>query len=190
MWHTKKFSKKIKELPQDVFLNSKVEKLEIIAPSVFEIDSSISNLKQLKALSLVMGSLKEVPKEVFELENLSFLKIKGGTYTKLPDVNLKHDDPLREILIFNSDLKEIPESFYQRPYLEVLNLSQNKLENLSEAIIKLKCLKKIILDNNRIKKLPCGFYRLSKLKHISLDGNPIEKDEICNLEITFNLKFF
>ena len=131
--------------------------------------------------------VSNVPSSILSLPNLTYLKIKGGTFTSLCHLKIKSSPKIKDLLIFKTKLKNIPKWSYELEHLEHLNVSDNKIENISEEIGRLNLLKRIILDNNKLKTLPAAFYRLSDLHHISIDNNPLEELEKENLRQLFSL---
>lgn len=110
---------------------------------------SESNPKKVKHLALDNGRLKEIPFELEQFTNLTFLNL------------------------FNNNLKEIPDFFQDYPKLDNLNLSNNNFDLLPEQITHIKSLKNLNLSSNRLTHL-FGLERLyTNLEKLDLSSNKL-----------------
>ena len=65
--------------------------------------------------------------------------------------------------------------------LKFLELSNNNLETIPEAVTQIKKLRRLELDNNFINNIPESFEYMWSLEEISIKGNPLSKKEIDKL---------
>ena len=105
---------------------------------------TMEELKKEQVLIILEEDLKEFPKEICKLTNLTHLQVIGCNLTKLP----------KEI----GKLKN----------LTYLDLSHNKLTELPKEIGKLKNLEELVLTNNPLKELPMEIINLKYLFSVDL----------------------
>ncbi|MBD2457805.1 leucine-rich repeat domain-containing protein [Nostoc sp. FACHB-87] len=98
-----------------------------------------------------------------------FNKIQETKEKKLKELDLSND--------WNTDdkekLTEIPAEVFELEWLEVLNLSDNRITTLPEAITRLSQLTTLNLSYNQITTLPEAITRLSQLTTLNLSYNKI-----------------
>lgn len=110
-------------------------------------------------LDLKNCGLSEIPKEIFEYENLV-------------NIDLSNDDYCEESM--KNIIKVIPENIIKLKKLAYINLSNNKLVTISENISKLTSLQYLNLSNNRLTELSPKIANMSSLKSLNLEGNPFD----------------
>ncbi|MCP4108250.1 MAG: leucine-rich repeat protein [Desulfobacteraceae bacterium] len=146
--------------------------------------------KQLKELDLSNDylinddqKLTQIPTEVFELEQLKTLNLKGNSLTSLPDsiIQLKHLTSLD--LSFNR-LTDVPDSIFQLQKLTRLNLRENKLTDIPHSISKLQKLTSLNLRENKLTDIPGWIFQLKRLKTLTLSSNELAtvSDSIYQLQ--------
>ncbi len=107
--------------------------------------------------------MAETPQRFFE-------KIREAKEKKLKKLHLSN--------VWSTDdkekLTEIPAEVFELEWLEVLNLSVNRITTLPEAIARLQQLQSLHLSGNQITTLPEAIASLPQLTILDLDNNPIE----------------
>ena len=102
---------------------------------------------------------------------------------------------LREIKFVSNEAWHLPQSFSLASRLTMLDVSNNRLENLDPADLdKLKSLIVLKLSNNKIRSLPKSFSRFVSLRSLNLSSNYITNFPEClydlkcitDLDISFN----
>ena len=135
-----------------------------------------------------------------DLQGRSIVTIPITLYQKAADIislnlsrNLALDVPkdfiqsctnLREIRYVSCEAWKLPASFSLATKLTVLDISNNRLEQLEHAELdKLPNLVSIKLSNNKLKYLPLYFGRFTSLRSLNLSSNYIEAfpDFLCDL---------
>jgi Leucine-rich repeat (LRR) protein len=77
------------------------------------------------------------------------------------------------VKIRGKNLTRIPEFVFNMPNLEVLNLSDNRIESIPEKIGKLKNLQELTMNYNALRSLPSSMGSLTKLELLSLYNNEL-----------------
>ena len=151
---------------------------------IVEIPVQINQLNHLKEFSLTHSMVKNVPKELFDLDHLEELDLSDNEIEKISEdiaklINLRVLRVGRAWYkqLENSKgniLQNLPKELFSLQKLEVLDISQNKLVEISNDIQNLKSLNSLILSDNRIEKLPDVLPDM-KLRTLRVEGNRLKK---------------
>ncbi|MDP4637843.1 MAG: leucine-rich repeat domain-containing protein [Crocinitomicaceae bacterium] len=117
----------IDSLPNEIGGLENLETLWLDQNRLISLPDSIGKLKKLKVLQVRFNRLETLPAGLGECEMLSLLYLNRNNLTALPKEmgNLKQ---LREIYLAGSGaLNQIPESFCDLRYLEILEISQSNV---------------------------------------------------------------
>ena len=156
---------KLQEIPNNFIKLKRLDLSENLIKGEFNI---LAN--NLEELILFKNKINAI--DLSNLENLVYLDIHNNflsEFEKIPNSN-KFDTI---VLGFNKLVKIC--NLKNAPKISVLDLNNNKLENLSEEIFYLKELKTLNLMNNSINDLPPQLCFLKNLVRINLEGNPLKK---------------
>ncbi len=116
--------------------------------------------------------LKEIPLEIFDLEQLESFKLNINNITTIPQDIAKLSN-LTRLNLSRNQLTNLPESITQLSNLTELSLSGNQLTNLPESITKLSNLTGLYLSRNQLTSLPESITQLSNLTWLYLSGNQL-----------------
>ena len=97
---------------------------------------------------------------------------------------------LREIRYISNEAWQLPASLCLAPRLTVLDISNNRLEQLEHAELdKLPQLASIKMSNNKLRTLPSYFGQFSTLRSLNISSNYIESfpDFLCDLKALVDL---
>ena len=101
--------------------------------------------------------LIKMPK-LSSMPNLESLNIKGCTsFYKLHSSNgaFPYMNFMKELLLENTGIKELPKSIQYLTSLEFLNVSWcSKLQKLPDCFAKMRCLRRLDMCGTRVKELP------------------------------------
>lgn len=138
-----------------------------------EFPTFISELKELRRLYLEGFSLlnEQIPNFLKDIDLLS-ISLKNNKITKIPTNICKTN--LNKIDLSENEITTLAEISYYDD-LRVINLGYNKIENLSEEILKFKNLRYLDLSNNFLEEIPYWINKLSELRVLILSGNKIQK---------------
>ena len=122
----------------------------------------ITELDQLRFLSIIQIKIEMLPESIGKLRNLENLDLSHNPLKFLPEaitelVNLKY------LTLFLNRLERLPESFGNLLNLENLDIARNLLESLPESMANLQNLKQLLMGYNKFETLPEIIGNLSNL---------------------------
>ncbi|MCB9233831.1 MAG: hypothetical protein H6581_19395 [Bacteroidia bacterium] len=177
------------------------------------LDEALKNPREVKKFSLELKKGQKIPPDLFKLQALEWLEIKGEGFTSLPKEagmlvrlqgfslqacpqamlgatfsQLKGMQYLRFLELKNTPHgPALPDNLGTLTNLEVLNLSGYHLDSLPPSVGELQKLQILDLRSTGLDTLPASFGTLSSLQELHL-GNSFQRlpREICQLR---NLRF-
>ncbi|CAF1403137.1 unnamed protein product [Adineta steineri] len=197
-------------VPQDFFhsLNPTLKTLRINI-SKFESFDSFSTLTNLEVLEVVSTGLMEVPvafnaltsikgfhiagknnisrlSEDFPIENLERLLLENNCFTKLP-VQALLSRNLEALELSGNRLVDISEIVLAKGPLQDVRFSNNKIETLPETINKLgDSLQSLYMNGNRLRTVPAEeLVKMKKLRLLDISNNQISDNEKARLRTIF-----
>jgi small GTP-binding protein len=146
-----------------------------------EIQQRIDNVRnrQLTTLDLSNCALTHIPAEVFELNQLTELKLghwsdynkqQRNRITHLP-ADLVRLNNLQHLDISSNELSDLPPEIAQLPQLLSLDLSNNQFEQLPDAIGDVTHLQLLDVSNNQLVEIAPALTRLHQLQRLNLSKN-------------------
>lgn len=119
--------------------------------------------------------LKEIPKSIKNLENLTRLNLNENELISIPSElwTLKN---LRSLGLYKNNLNSLPSDIGNLENLKDLYLYWNNIDSLPSEIWKLKNLETLGLRGNPIKSIPLEIQNLKNLKTVYLYDCPLDKD--------------
>jgi Leucine-rich repeat (LRR) protein len=176
---------KVEENSPGYHLDAKnqVVELGLYQMGLTEVPKEVWQLQQLQKLYLSNNRLTKLPKEIGLLRQLGQLSLNGNQLTDLPK-EIGQLQKLQFLYLFRNSLTNLPREIRQLQQLVVLGLSNNQLTQLPSEFLNLKMLQDLYLANNQLKELPSGIDKLEKLFWLHLSGNQLERlpKEIGNLK--------
>ncbi|KAL3729609.1 hypothetical protein ACJRO7_026698 [Eucalyptus globulus] len=140
-----------------------------------QIHPSIRKVKSLVSMDLrFCGSLKELPEEVGELQELKELNLDYAGITKIP-MSIRSLRKLEKVSAWSCcSLVEIPISIGDVQNLQYLNIGKSAIEELPNTIGRLKNLQELNLTSCDLKgNIPREIGDLSSLETLLVTGTPI-----------------
>jgi internalin A len=130
--------------------------------------------RELHLHGLFFTVLEEIPKQVFEIEDLRSLNISGGWESSGWGKE-------------RTNLKELPPDIIKLRNLESLILNKNQIHTLPRELFELENLQTLSLEGNEIQQIPIEIAKLKNLRTLNLSCNqleelPLEIGELVNLE--------
>lgn len=122
-------------------------------------------------------------KHIFDLTVLNLLNISEATLKVLPN-EISNLNNLQTILLYGNELETLPPSIGQLEKLKVLDVSRNKLRSLPVEIANLVNLAAINLSANELDDFP-SLRVCSKLGVLDLSNNRLQKfPDICDEQLS------
>ena len=136
-----------------------------------------------KGLDLSWQGLTEIPMEVFQLQNLTFLSLSYNQIVEIPDAIEKLQN-LTELYLTKNEIVKIPDAIEKLQNLTELDLAYNKIVKIPDAIGKLQNLIGLDLSDNKIVEIPDTIDKSQNLIWLNLGSNQIVEipDLIVNLQ--------
>ncbi len=137
------------------------------------IPREIFDLENLTSLGIPRGNITGIPKEISNLRNLKVLNLNDNKIREISEevCNLRN---LEELSLNWNYIKEVPETIANLKNLKILGLHSNRIENIPESIGHLKLLEELNLGKNRLKSIPKSIKNMGNLRSIVLKGNFIK----------------
>ncbi|XP_034560874.1 leucine-rich repeat-containing protein 69 isoform X2 [Notolabrus celidotus] len=173
-------SKKIKEVPECVFMLTNLSVLRLNNNSICCLPDELSSLQQLSELNLGNNALKEVPAVLGHLESLNKLYLFSnqiravppeviGSLRNLVVLNLNHNH-IQRLPAEIKSLSRLPQQLYQCKELTKLHVARNNLTSLPGGIQALSKLQVLDVAGNKLSMFPVEFHQLH-LKELYFEDN-------------------
>jgi internalin A len=148
-----------------------------------EVLRQIKKASRSKELDLSWQRLTEIPREVFQLQNLIWLDFSHNQIVKIPDAIAQLQN-LTSLHLSSNKIVKIPDVIAQLQNLTQLHLSDNKIVEIPDAIAQLQNLTLLSFYNNKIVEIPDSIAQLQNLTSLYLHNNQIVKipDAISQLK--------
>jgi len=166
------------KLPENLFFNSSMEEIKIVASPIHEIHPYfLAGFNNLTKLTLKESMVKVLPKSLFQdAKNLKYLDLSGNLLTNLPENIFLGLQKLEEInlsqnLVTTGDTECIKANILQK--LTTLNLAHNQITSIDQDILILSDLQTLNLSHNHI----------GDIKPIDINFQPPLSNRILEVEI-------
>ena len=159
-------------------LKSGATELNLSGMGLTELPPELWKFKNLKILKLgydyegERNQLKDIPKEIGNLTQLTELDLSDNQLTTLPDP-LGQLTQLKVLNLSNNRLATLPDSLGQLTQLTELDLSSNQLTALPDSLGQLTQLTKLDLSSNKLTTQPDSLGQLTQLTRLSLSHNQL-----------------
>lgn len=155
------------------FLDLSDLQLTRLAPELMD---ALASVERLSMLRVIGNRLRKLPEAFKELHNLESLNLHGNEFTKIPqELYVLHR--LKELVMSNNRIEIIPAKGLENlQRLSVLELRDNMIKKLPDAIGSLKRLGVLQLNGNRITELPEAIGDLPILSTLTIQDNPLSPE--------------
>jgi Leucine-rich repeat (LRR) protein len=161
---------KCRKIPKKILKHKALKYLSISSDKKIKISAEISNLSNLKYLSLLNADISI--KELSKCTNLSFLQLTIIDNINIKDINLLEN--LEYLGILGSNLQQIEPNSIRLPNLKTLIIGSNKnLRSIHTDALVLPQLKSLLIHENK-QLWSIGIFdakNLPNLEYLSLNGN-------------------
>lgn len=145
------------------------------------IPTFIFDNKSIISLGIGNANIDEIPAEISNLTNLKELVvIRNRKSFKIPK-SIKECTKLHTIKILDSGLELLPDEIGSLDSLKVLNLEDNRLSSINNALFDLPKIELINLNNNEFIGLPEGNWKESNKIRLNFEGNRFTEADIEKL---------
>ncbi len=124
-----------------------------------------------RSLNLTNQQLTELPKEIGQLTELTYLSLENNQLTELPK-EIGQLTKLNILLLLENKIHSLPKEIGQLSALGILDLDSNRLTELPKEIGQLTRLRQLWLSDNQLTILTEEIGRLTQLNTLVLTGNP------------------
>ncbi len=164
---------RLRILPPNLGVLTRLRTLSATRNNLLELPSSLGDLRKLRLLNVESNKLQKLPVELSRCEMLEVLDCRKNELLVSP--SLPPTDKLSEVVLGMNRLSSFDaSSCKQNSNVSVLDLSDNKLSELPEAICHCSRLKTLDISNNNISDLPTMLGHLKYLDRLLLHGNPFK----------------
>lgn len=125
----------------------------------------------LKVLQLERVLGEDLPKGIERMTELETLNLAENRLTQLPDLGKL--TKLRNLIVNNNQLKELPNDIGKALKLRILNVENNQLAELPSGLVNAVELEMAFLADNNLIRLPAEFSKCKKLKELNARGNKL-----------------
>ena len=168
--------------------------LDLKHQGLTEIPIEIFQLSNLTELRLGYNQIKVISPEIGQLTNLTRLRLGNNQVSVIP-AEIERLTNLTILSLVNNQVKVVPSQLSQLTNLTKLRLSGNQIEVVPAALSQLTKLEILDLADNQIKLIPTEIGQLTSLTELKLAGNqfpvvPTEIGQLTNLkllDLSFNL---
>ncbi|KRT78958.1 hypothetical protein AMK59_7353 [Oryctes borbonicus] len=138
-----------------------------------ELPPDIVNLRALIKLDVNYNNLKNLPPRMGEMRKLETLYAQHNDIEDLP--NFEGCEHIQELYFGNNFIKTVPLEFCEDAVnLKILDLRDNKIEELPKEIAMLQHVIRLDLTNNELSSLPNTLGLLPHLQNLQIEGNIIK----------------
>ena len=138
--------------------------------------SGFNQLQSLEKLHIAHTELENID-AIGELENLKQLNLTGNRIQRAPAATAWKC--LELLFLDNNQIDQLPDSFYEQPYLQCLGLSANRLTEISARISQMVRLQRLFLGKNGLTTLPSSLMKMQALSTIDIKENRFEQLPPC-----------
>ena len=157
----------------DIFKKLKNLRILQLATQNTYLTKAIMQATKLDSLSLWS---KNVPSEIFKMDNLRYLFINNHKAEQDILAKVENDSQLKTLIIYKNRAERISDNIQFFKNLQVLEVTSGNLKYISPKIGSLTQLKQIDFSNNpELKRLPGSIQKLQKLEELKCSQTSILK---------------
>ncbi|XP_044755833.1 leucine-rich repeat-containing protein 40-like [Coccinella septempunctata] len=163
----------LSKLPAGLGFLVRLTDLDVSNNKLIQLPPDIVNMRGLRKLDVTHNELKFLPR-IGEMRRLELLFAQHNNIEELPD--FEGSECVQEIYLGNNYIKTVPPAFCESlHHLKILDLRDNKIEELPSNAGSLQSLIRLDLTNNDLDSLPSSLCLLAHLQNLQLEGNKLKK---------------
>lgn len=161
----------ISDIPQEISRLKNLTSLSLKLSFLKELPGAICTLPKLEVLKLERTSMEFFPEHLTSLKNLKELHLNNNELIYELPKTVYELEQLEYLYIYNSNFKKLSSSICKLENLSTLYLADNKIEELPKEITCLPKLRVLMLNNNKLKSIPSDLFEMKSIEKIDLSGN-------------------
>lgn len=162
------------EFPQAIFtLADSLEVLNLSGNALTRLPDDLHRLHKLKVLFCSDNPFTELPACIGQCQQLSMVGFKANRIEHVPAQALPPN--LRWLILTDNRIEQLPEALGDCLQMQKLMLSGNRLRSLPDSLARLENLELLRLSANRLQALPDWLLRLPRLAWLAYAGNPMSE---------------
>jgi hypothetical protein len=200
------------DIPKSLFAMKKLTYINFTNNNLEKIDSKIGNLRYLKEVNLSFNKIRNLPPEFKDLVYIENLNLSFNRLGHIPgyllkmnfliNLDLSHNQltrfennirlhSIQKINISHNKLTELSKEIGSMRKLQILDASNNLLLTVPKGLTNLTNLEELNLKNNQLTELPLLLFKLKKLKVLNLQNNKFSEEEKHRIQsILIDTKIF
>ncbi|XP_041780731.1 leucine-rich repeat-containing protein 47-like [Anopheles merus] len=156
-----------------------LQSLLLYRNKIAQLPATIGQLGELKVLDLSGNRLTELPGEFGKLHSLTTLNL---SFNQLKKLDLSALDRLSVCNLSGNELVEVPQFHTgEVHHLTEVNLEKNSIVALPEELTRQQILRVLNVGDNKIEQVPKYIAKCAKLKEFNLKGNPLKDKRLLKL---------
>ncbi|KAH6906531.1 adenylate cyclase [Coprinopsis sp. MPI-PUGE-AT-0042] len=154
------------------------------------------NFESFEVVDLTGRSLRTIPVILHQnADSISSLKLSRNPMLEIPLDFIQSCSSLVDLRLSNMAMQKVPQSVRHSTSLRRLDLSSNRIKDLTEAFLDpIPCLTELYLQNNKLATLPWHFARLRTLVTLNISNNRFDElpkvvfdiESLTTLDVSFN----
>lgn len=162
------------EFPQAIFtLADSLEVLNLSGNALTRLPDDLHRLHKLKVLFCSDNPFTELPACIGQCQQLSMVGFKANRIEHVPAQALPPN--LRWLILTDNRIEQLPEALGDCLQMQKLMLSGNRLQSLPDSLARLENLELLRLSANRLQALPDWLLCLPRLAWLAYAGNPMSE---------------
>uniref|UniRef100_UPI00358FA050 uncharacterized protein n=1 Tax=Myxine glutinosa TaxID=7769 RepID=UPI00358FA050 len=166
------YGNRLEELPQEMFLLPRLERLNVSDNELSCISPSLGSLACLQYLDISRNDLTDIPSSARQCRALCSLLVGQNPLCRVPEVVMQLPR-LTELGLNSCRLEFLPAAFARLSRLRSIDLRGNNLISLPQSLERLKQLERLDLGDNEFTTVPIVLTQLLTLHELWLDGNEL-----------------
>jgi len=162
------------EFPSEIFsLADTLEVLNLSGNALTTLPDDLHRLHKLKVLFCSDNPFTELPACIGQCQALTMVGFKANRIEHVPAAALPPH--LRWLILTDNRIEQLPDALGDCRAMQKLMLSGNRLRALPDSLARLENLELLRLSANRLERLPEGLLQLPRLAWLAYAGNPMSE---------------
>lgn len=171
------YGKQNSEIPKKITELKNLKVLTIMKTSIGDLPEWLFCFDSLTHLNIIDNPIKTIPAEIGNLKNLRELNIAGNLINDLP-IEITNLQFLYTLSLKGNSFKKLPYFLKDLKELRSFSARFNKIEEFPVFICELPDLDNVDLGGNYIKIIPDRLSNLNKIRSFTIDQNRLNENEI------------